>query len=201
MGLPAKLSLTSSNYLTHGEPKKVAEANYYKEHADLESLVSGRVSFNLPILEGASLSLDVGAASTIKFNNENNPKENVTTLPYSEIKYKQNFAKVGDFTFRGYGRQRITGKNVQERISAGVSYKVNDKLSLYADGHYTIKVSDNMFDHKAGGWVGVDYNPAKNLNIWVEPVQINRNLNKEYFDNPNDSGWRIASNAGISYKF
>ena len=203
MGLPAgaKLSLTTSNYLTHGDPQKVFSEDYYKEHADLENLISGRVALNVPVLEGATLSFDVGAATTIKFSDKLEENEKRETLPYTELKYKQNFAKVGDVTFRGYGRQRIVGEKVQERLSAGLSWRVNDKLSLYADGHYTMKFADDFFDHKAGGWIGVDYNPTKRLNIWFEPIQVNRNLNKEYFNNPNDNGWRVASNFGISFKF
>ena len=189
MGLPAKLSITNSNYFDHGKLEEIAPGDFNKENMGLESIVSGRVSMNTSILEGGILSLDLGIDRNQSFG------ENSTSSvsPFTELKYKQNILKYGNFTLRGYGRQRVTGEKIQERVSLGGSYKLNDEISVYADGHYTAKFGPNSFNHKVGCWFGIDYSPkwAKGLNIWLEPVQINHDLS---------SGNRtIASNGGISF--
>ena len=183
MGLPAKLSITNSNYIGYGK--------------DVENWETLRISQNLPILKGATLSFDIGAREYTEFNSDGTFSSSFS--PAFEAKYKQKFT---DNT-RAYIRYRNYGTKEQLRVAAGGSVPLNKNLSLYGDVHATMTQSldcEKNPNYKVGGWVGLDYNcpHVKGLNIWCEPIQINSKIGEI---KPNESRVSIAGNCGISYSF
>lgn len=183
MGLPAKLSITNSNYVGYGK--------------DVESWETVRISQNLPILKGASVSMDIGVREYTEFKPDRT--HNCTISPAFEAKYKQKFTD----NARGYIRYRNFGTKEQWRISAGGSVPLNNNLSLYGDVHGTVTQSldyEKNPNYKTGGWIGIDYNcpNIKGLNIWCEPLQINSKIGEL---KPNESRVTFAGNCGMSYSF
>ena len=160
MGLPAKLSITNSNYRGLGD--------------DLENWETLRFSQDVPLLKG-KFSVDVGRRQRTDWDKNGFPVfEGGMAF---EAKYKQNLTE----HTRCYARFRTYGGDKQLRFAVGASIPLNDEISMYADVHRStayIKQDDNTSKKvKYGGWIGLDYNPkwAKGLNIWVEPLQTNNN--------------------------
>lgn len=182
MGLPAKISLTSSNYAGFS--------------GNLESWQTLRVSQDLPILKGATVSADVGLRQyTIRDENG----VNISSSQAFETKYRQKFT---DHT-RGYIRYRNYGQTEQVRIAAGASFPVTEKLSVYGDLHGTMKSSldyNSNPSYTAGGWVGLSYDSESipGLSAWCELPQVNVKLGEI---KPNESRVSFAGNCGISYNF
>ena len=157
MGLPAKLSITNSNYSGIGK--------------DLENWETLRFSQSVQLLKGGTVSADVGRRQYTEWDDNGYPTFGSGTA--FEAKYKQ---KLTEHT-RAYVRYRTYGKNNQVRVAVGGSIPASDELSIYADVHRTAMYSpdEEKPKIKKGGWIGLDYNPkwAKGLNIWFEPFQIN----------------------------
>ncbi|MCQ2744086.1 MAG: autotransporter outer membrane beta-barrel domain-containing protein [bacterium] len=178
MALPKSNVLQKPTY-------KFTTSNYYNYSNDsLESLNTLRFSCDTPWK--GTCSLDVGADINLKSTDEG---LSASVKPASEAKYKQNFATLDDITISGYTRYRHIGESDQLRFSAGVRKKINDKVSIYADGHYTTKFDGK---DKIGGWIGVDCKVGDKISFWAEPLQYNKTLGGKS---------DYSSNFGVTYKF
>ncbi|MBR1776358.1 autotransporter outer membrane beta-barrel domain-containing protein [bacterium] len=166
----------------------VASSNYLSSDGVLQNLNTVRVSAN--VVKGGTLSADFGINTNINLSNGTSSQPS----PAFETKYKQNFGN----NFRAYARYRHYDRDVDQlRIAAGASIPINDKLSFYADGHYTTKFEEGK--DSFGFWVGADYKINKHLSVWAEPFQKNfstQNVTMNDWDNG-----RYSGNIGITYKF
>ena len=161
------VSLASSNYISN----------------DVESLNTLRVSAKTKF--GTTLSTDFGA----DFNFEKIDNKITTTIkPAFEAKIKQNIASIPmsetSVNFRTYARYRHIGNANQLRIAAGASVPLNDKLSVYADAHYTTKFQEGK--DKIGIWAGFDYDMSKKDHWGLDVGQANYN--------PSTGKWDFMTN-------
>jgi len=164
----------------------IASSNYVSN--SIESLNTLRLSTKTSF--GGSFNADFGADTNIQ------PSEDgfkITTKPAFEAKYKQNIAKLPlldtSVNFRAYSRYRHIGDTNQLRVAAGAGIPLNDKLTVYADAHYTTKFEENK--DKVGFWTGLDYKATNNFSLWCEG-QVNKTIN---------GSWDSSANAGLSYSF
>jgi len=163
MGLPAKLAITNSNYCEYGN--------------SIENLVTLRISEDIPLGKGGTLSMDVGGRHNTG-RNSHTGKYTTSFDGFFEAKYKQKFTD----NLRGYVRYRNYDKTEQLRLAFGGSVPLNDEWGVYADAHWTHKTDMNYNPdngkkpiNTAGFWIGAEYSPKSvpGLSVWVEPFQIN----------------------------
>ncbi len=191
MGLPAKLSITNSNYTSF---KKEDDGRIILK--DIESWVTLRQSEKIQFKNGGLFSRDAGIKVVTNFEGE---QPDIKVTPAFEAKYRQKLTDNEKINLSAGGRARISDE-LQFRGFAGANYKVTDKLSVSADLHYTIGTS-NLFDsekptktsQKAGEYLSLSYKATPHLNIWCDPVQVNYNITKNC--------WEVFPNGGLSYKF
>lgn len=190
MVLPAKLSITNSNYTsftknTNGETKL----------KEVESWVTLRSSKNISVWKGGTFSRDAGVKLVTNFEGE---RPTLTATPAFEAKYKQNIINNEDLNLSLGIRGRLSNE-INGRFYAEETYKANDKLSFSGALHYTVSTNGvfnpeqrTTIGQKAGGYLTVSYQVTPRLNIWCDPVQVNYNISK--------GGWEVFPNAGFSYK-
>ena len=182
MGLPAKLSITSSNYVEAGK--------------SVENWQTVRLSHDISLWDGATVSADIGFRQYTERKDDGELEFSFS--PAFEAKYKQKFS---DYA-RMYLRYRNYGLSKQMRVAAGATTPKHKGVSAYADAHFTMKQTlDYKKDTKytTGAWLGIDYTPekAKNWNFWLE-VQENVKLGAISTE---EKRFVTAINAGLSYSF
>ena len=182
MGLPAKISITNSNYIGYS--------------GNVETWETVRVSQNIPILKGATVSADVGLRQYTDWD------ENGIHTSSSPAFQAMGRVKFSDHT-RGYIRYRNYDQTEQVRIAGGASFPVTDNLSVYGDLHGTMKKSmdyNSTPSYTAGGWVGFSYDSKSipGLNIWCDALQVNAKLGEI---KPDENRVSFAGNFGVSYNF
>jgi len=168
-------------------------SNYISEAENLESMNTVRVSADVPILEGGIFSVDVGADVSLN-HTESGMQTNV--VPAFEAKYRQTFARIPigktEVNLTGFVRyNNIGGSNIL-KTAGGFNIPVSKKTSIYMDVFYTEKFGEGS--NNAGFWVGANSKINDKLSWWIEPLQMNYNL---------DGSGKTTTlmNVGLKYTF
>ena len=188
-----KFSATTSNYVAYKDLNDIDINNGGKP--ELENIFTLRAAVNLPVLEGATLSADIGGDFNTKYDIKLDRHKETKSSPIVELKYKQNFggpeiAPNVNLNVHAGARARITYEPdkpnefpIQTRLYGGMDLKLGRGHSIYIDGHYTPKYNkDAEWETKYGGWIGYSYK-----NFWIEE-QLN-------------SDGKFSTNVGISFSF
>ena len=160
MGLPAVKPLQTSVSAT--------VTNYLSSDRNLETLYTLRGAVKIPVLEGGTLSVDVG--EQVKTNFPENEDSYTTRNLAFEAKYNQQITDNTSIYFRG----RDIGDNITGRIALTEKYKITDNLNGYTAIHGTVRKNTATQDvsFTSGMWTGIEGKLGKNAD-WFTELQYN----------------------------